>query len=189
MIHYTKAITDADLNGILQLQKENLPNALTEEEIRSQGFVTVVHEFETLKNLNETEAHVIAKDGDAIVAYLLCMTGKAKDNVPVLKPMFELFGEIPFADKRIADFHYLVVGQVCVAKAYRGKGLLDSCYEYYKNNFKAKYDFAITEIDANNTRSLKAHNRIGFDKIHRFKEKDGVDWIVVLWDWNHLSNR
>lgn len=187
MIHFTKATTDADLNGILQLQKENLQAALTEEEIKSQGFVTVVHSFETLKSLNDTEPHLIAKDGHTVIAYLLCMTEKAKDDVPVLKPMFETFGSVSFAGKRIADFNYLVVGQVCVAKAYRGTGVLDACYEYYKNSFKTKYDFAITEIDAANLRSLNAHKRIGFHIAHRFKGADGVDWVVVLWDWNHLS--
>jgi hypothetical protein len=31
-----------------------------------------------------------------------------------------------------------VVGQVCIAAGYRGKGILDDCYSAYNNHFKKK---------------------------------------------------
>jgi hypothetical protein len=49
MIKYTTSATTNDLQGILNLQKTNLPAALTIEEIKSQGFVTVVHSYDDPK--------------------------------------------------------------------------------------------------------------------------------------------
>ena len=188
MIHYTRATTDSELNGILALQRKNLPSQLSKEEIESQGFVTVVHSFDDLKKLNDIESHVIAKDDERIVAYLLAMTRQSQFDIPVLKPMFQIFAQVGFAGKYVSDFHYIVVGQVCVDKEYRSKGILDDCYNYYKNTFKSSYDFAITEIDATNQRSLNAHKRIGFKEIHHFTGPEGKNWVIVLWDWNNLAD-
>jgi RimJ/RimL family protein N-acetyltransferase len=79
----------------------------------------------------------------------------------------------------------MVVGQVCIDKEYRGKGLLDNCYTAYKEHFIHQYDFAVTEIASNNLRSLAAHTRIGFKEIHRYISPDQTEWCIVLWDWNN----
>ena len=115
-----------------------MPQSLSQEQMDSQGFVTVVHSFETLKKMNDTEASIIAKDGDKVIGYLLAMTNASRDDIPILIPMFEAFDQVIFHDKKIASFNYLVVGQVCVAEGYRGKGILDDCYEAYKEHFKSK---------------------------------------------------
>ena len=183
MITYTTSKSTQDLEGVLHLQKANLPINLTEEEMAAQGFVTVVHSLADLQKLNEIEQHIIAKDGDKVIAYLLAMTAKSKDAIPVLKPMFALFDSIQFRARPVAAFNYIVVGQVCVDKAYRGQGILDNCYAAYKEAFSHKYDFAITEIAAKNVRSSGGHKRIGFEIIHPYTAPDGVLWCIVLWEW------
>jgi predicted GNAT superfamily acetyltransferase len=183
MIVYTTSKTEKDLLQILKLQKNNLQAGLTNEEITTQGFVTVSHSFEDLQKMNNIEESIIAKDNDQVIAYLLAMTEKSKLDIPVLIPMFELFDNLTFHDKKIADYQYMVVGQVCVAAGYRGKGILDNCYAAYKKHFEKKYDFAITEISSRNLRSLNAHQRIGFDTIYEYQAPDGETWCIVLWDW------
>ena len=183
MITYTTAETDNDLNGILSLQKANLASNLTSKELPSQGFVTVVHSFEDLKNMNEIEPHIIAKSDDKVIAYLLAMTSASKDNIPVLKPMFAIFDNIYFNNKPVSAYNYIVVGQVCVDKAFRGQGVLDNCYEAYERTFNDKYDFAITEIAVRNNRSINAHKRIGFSQLHSYTAPDGEKWSIVIWKW------
>jgi len=175
--------SEKDLHGIIELQKNNLPVNLTSEEISSQGFVTVIHSLPQLEKMNTIEQHVICKDGNKVIAYLLAMTDKSKDDLPVLIPMFKMFNNIRYRGKMISDYHYIVVGQVCVDKSYRGQGILDRCYGEYKNIFSKKYDFAITEIVTTNLRSLNAHRRIGFKEIQRFKGPDNIEWSIVIWDW------
>ncbi|SFD10049.1 hypothetical protein SAMN05518672_101473 [Chitinophaga sp. CF118] len=183
MIVYTTSKTDKDLLQILELQKKNLPASLTSEQISTQGFVTVSHSFDDLQKMNNIEESIIAKDDDHVIAYLLAMTAKSKLDIPVLVPMFEVFDNITFQNKKISDYQYIVVGQVCVAAGYRGIGILDSCYSEYKRHFENKYDFAITEISSRNLRSLNAHKRIGFDTIYEYAAPDGETWSIVLWNW------
>ena len=183
MITYTTSKTDKELSEILDLQKDNLPQSLTESEIKTQGFVTVYHTLKDLKNLNEYEQHLIIKDGDKIVGYLLAMTKNSKHDISILIPMFEIFDKIHYKKKLISQYNYMVVGQVCIDKDYRGQGLLDNSYAAYKNYFKEKYDFAITEIATTNTRSINAHKRIGFFEIHRYTDTKNIEWSIVIWDW------
>jgi predicted GNAT superfamily acetyltransferase len=129
----------------------------------------------------------VAKEGDRIVAYLLAMTQRSKSAIPVLIPMFEMFDELFYNGKRIADQEYIVVGQVCIDKSYRGKGILDRCYASYKDHYSKKYSFAITEIATDNTRSLAAHKRVGFEKVQTYAAPDGVAWEIVVWNWRSTS--
>jgi predicted GNAT superfamily acetyltransferase len=183
MITYTTSGTDNDLEQILDLQKRNLAINLTGEQIDSQGFVTVSHSFADLKKLNDIEQHVIAKDNENVIAYLLAMTARSKEDIPVLVPMFNVFEQIEFHNKKISAYNYIVVGQVCVAEGYRGKGVFDTCYATYRDYFKGKYDFAITEIATRNQRSLKAHKRVGFETIYEYTIPNGDEWSIVLWNW------
>jgi len=118
-----------------------------------------------------------------VIAYLLAMTVYSKADIPALIPMFELFDQTPFREKPISGYTYLVVGQVCVDKNYRGQGVLDQCYEAYKKQFQSKYDFAITEIAIKNQRSINAHKRIGFSEIHCYEAPNGEEWSIVVWEW------
>jgi L-amino acid N-acyltransferase YncA len=183
MITYSTSKTHRDLEQILALQKQNLAAGLTAEQIASQGFVTVSHSFADLQKMNAIEEHVIAKDNDRVIAYILAMTARSRYDIPVLLPMFEMFEQIAWHNKKIAEYRYIVVGQVCVAEGYRGKGVFDACYAAYKDHFKNKYDFAITEIATRNQRSLNAHRRVGFETIHEYQAPDGEDWSIVLWKW------
>lgn len=181
---FTTSQTDQDLSQILELQKKNLAQFLSQEEINRDGFVTVHHGFEDLKKMNSHEQSVIAKENDTVVAYLLAMTQQSKHDIPTLVPMFEIFNQIAFRGKKISEYNYLVVGQVCVAKEFRGKGVLADCYDEYKKRFEKKYDLAITEIAQSNPRSMKAHERIGFKTIYQYREANGTDWNIVVWDWS-----
>ena len=185
MITYTIASSDEDLNGIIGLQQSNLPANLTREEMAGQGFVTVVHSLADLKKMNGIEPHIIAKDGDRVIAYLLAMTSASEKDIPVLFPMFEMFRNISFAGRPVADHRYIVVGQVCVGKEYRGQGVLDRCYAEYARRLSSRYDFAITEISTRNTRSIQAHKRIGFIPLHEYEAPDGELWSIVVWEWRY----
>jgi len=183
LIEYSRAANEADLRGIIALQRENLPVSLSEEAFRSEGFVTVVHDLETLEMLNAIEPHIIAKLNGTVIAYFLCMTSLSRDTVPVLIPMFDEFEKTVFDDRLIADSRYVVVGQVCVHKDYRRQGVFDAGYDFYKKQLKERYQFAVTEIDLLNERSIKAHKRIGFREIKTYQSESGTNWSIVVWPW------
>lgn len=179
-IHFQIAQSESDLLGILKLQKENHIHSLNS---LNQGFLYVLHSFEDLKKMNGFAPHVIGTDEDAVAAYVLAMTVDCKKDVPILIPMFELFEKIEFKGKKISEYQYLVVGQVCVGENYRGMGVFDKAYQHYRVTFKQDYDFAITEVSTRNFRSLKAHQRVGFVEIHRYTDPLSEEWSIVIWDW------
>lgn len=184
MIYYTTSKDEADLRGILDLQQRNLPKNLSREEITSQGFVTVSHSLVDLQKMNAIEQHVIAKENNSVIAYLLAMTERSKFDIPILIPMFEAFEHIHYKNTLLSKYNYIVVGQVCVDKNYRGQGILDKCYTLYIDSFKKKYDFAVTEIATSNQRSMNAHKRIGFEIIYEYVAPDNVAWSIVVLDWS-----
>ncbi|MFC3560869.1 GNAT family N-acetyltransferase [Pedobacter jamesrossensis] len=183
MISITTSSSEQDLEGILKLHKENLSSNLSIEEKQNQGFVTVAHSMIDLKKMQQYEPNIIAKDGEKVIAYVLGMTAKSKDDIPILVPMFNGFNYIEYKGKPISEYAYIVVGQVCVDKNYRGQGLFDKSYQAYREYFQTLYDFAVTEVATTNLRSINAHKRLGFEEIYRAKDENGLEWSVVIWDW------
>jgi L-amino acid N-acyltransferase YncA len=102
--------------------------------------------------------------------------------------MFDVFDQISYNNKRISEYNYIIVGQVCIDKNYRGAGVFDNCYTAYKEFYKHGYELAITEIAATNLRSLKAHKRIGFEEIHSYTASNKTEWIIVVWDWKNIMS-
>ena len=175
--------TTKDLKGIIALQKLNLRADLSTTEIKEQGFVTVSHSLSDLEMMHQHEPNIIAKNEDKVIAYVLGMTEQSKSDIPRLVEMYESFDHIQYKGKSVAEYKYIVVGQVCVDKRYRGQGLFDRIYQVYKNYFQDKYTFAITEIASINLRSMKAHERLGFETIYTYTDGSDTEWNVVVWDW------
>ncbi|WP_057939746.1 GNAT family N-acetyltransferase [Algoriphagus resistens] len=182
MITLSQSKSTDDLQGIIDLQKANISTGISIHEKESQGFVYVQHSLEDLNKLNDIESHVIALDGSYVAAYILAMTKASRADIQQLVPMFRQFDQIHYEGKKVSDYNYIAVGQVCIGKTYRGEGLFDRCYAKYKQTFEDRYDLAITEISTSNHRSMRAHQRIGFEVIDTFH--DGVEqWNIVIWDW------
>lgn len=182
-ITYTATSNKADLAGVLALQTANLKKNLSREEIEANGFVTVEHHWKTLASMAEIEPQIVAKHNEKVVGYVLAMTKASRFDIPVILPMFAEFEKITYRDRIVAGYDYMVVGQACVHKDYRGTGIIEGCYRRYRETFAERYDFAITEIAASNLRSVKAHKKVGFEEIHVYKDADYNEWVVVVWDW------
>jgi hypothetical protein len=144
--------------------------------------VTVCHSWEEINLLHGTTPQIIAKDGDAVVGYALAMVPSLGEFIADLKPMFELFARIPWGDKALLDSNFYVMGQVCVAESHRGRGIFDGLYQMHREIYSPIFDVLITEISTNNTRSQRAHERVGFRTVHQHKDQLD-DWNVVVWEY------
>lgn len=183
----TTVSSDDDVRGILALQQKNLKKNLTAEQIQSQGFVTVEHEYAVLKAMNDAQPSIIVKDGDTVVAYCLAMLPEFRNGVPELKTLFEAIDEIDYDGQKLKDFNYVVMGQVCVGEGYRSMGFFDGMYQKLREELSTNFEMCVTDISTNNTRSLKAHARVGFTPVKDFHDATlGEVWRVVVWDWRPL---
>ena len=86
-------------------------------------------------------------------------------------------------DRDCHSFKYFVMGQVCIHKNYRGKGIFDGLYRHMRRVMASNFHGVVTSISTRNQRSLRAHARVGFSTIHEYSTGEGDDWKLVLWDW------
>jgi len=177
-IEYTNSKSIADLEAILLLQRENHYSNISKKEAKEQGFVTCIHDAELLSKMNQPFPHIIAKDQNRIVAYALVMTREHSSALPVLQPMFEKINSLDFQGIPLNTSAYVVMGQICVAKEYRGKGIFKELYNTMELQLRDDFDYIITEVDEDNRRSLAAHARCGFTTIAEYNSVK--DWHLVL---------
>ena len=172
-----------ELEQILKLQQENLPANISENEIRTEGFVTLRHDLAILKQMHDLAPSVIIKNDDIVIGYALTMLKECRRLVPDLETMFAQFDEINWKSRALNSYRFYVMGQVCIAKAWRGKELFKQLYLHHKKIYKDQFDLFITEIATRNHRSVRAHEKMGFKTVHTYR--DTLDeWIVMAWDWN-----
>ncbi|GAB2516421.1 GNAT family N-acetyltransferase [Spirosoma aerophilum] len=184
MLAITTVQSAADVQGILDLQQANLRKNVPLDVQLDQGFVTVEHDPAVLTRMNQAAPSIIAKDGDKVVGYALTMLPEFGNDIPELLPLFELINSLIYQGKPLSEYPYYVMGQVCVADGYRGQRVFDRMYQHHRDVYSDRFQLLITDISANNTRSLKAHARVGFERIHDFHDSIiGETWAVVLWNW------
>ena len=76
------------------------------------------------------------------------------------------------------------MGQVCIDKQHRRKGLFKKMYDHFREQLSPHYKYCITEVATSNVRSLQAHEAVGFKNLLSYKADDGKDWELIVWDWS-----
>ena len=183
MLYPTLTSTTEELRQILQLQQQNLLQNIDDTEMRNQGFLTLRHDLETLKQMHDLAPAVIIKDDDEVVAYALTMLKECRQLIPDLEPIFTLLDNLNWKNNPLNSYRFYVMGQVCIAKTYHGQGLFKQLYEHHKNIYQPQFDLFLTEISTRNHRSMRAHEKVGFKTIHVHRDKLD-EWAVTVWDWN-----
>jgi len=179
MISYHRIQNDDELYEILQLQKQNLPLDLTDIEQKKEGFVTIQHTFDILKKMNTVCLHCIAKIDNKVVGYALCMDTYFKDKIDLLKPMFiEIDNAIKNEDAVFTN--YIAMGQICIDKAHRKKGIFRGLYTYMQQELDMNYRCIITGVNSINTRSLNAHKAVGFESLKTYTSGGGIWKLLAL---------
>ena len=174
-ISYKRAIADEELHEILELQRKNISISISEEEKQKEGFVTVQHDFDTLKSMNEVCTHSLAIYNNSVIGYALSMVKAFKDDIAILKPMFKEIENC--VDSNLS---YITMGQICIDKGFRKQGVFRGLYNAMKEHVKQEFDVIITEVDKKNTRSLNAHYAIGFELLKTYKSNN-QEWVLLSW--------
>jgi hypothetical protein len=169
---------EEELKQILDLQGANLPRQLSAEEMAAEGFVTVEHTLDLLKRMHAITPSIIARDGASLAGYALVMPVQCRSFIPILEPMFRRLEPL-----RVFERRFYVMGQICVGKRWRGQGVFDLLYHAHRQHLRARYDCSVTEVATRNKRSMRAHERVGFKEIDRYRDETD-EWAVLRWDWS-----
>lgn len=168
----------AELEQILQLQAVNLREHVPPEQAAREGFLTVAHTLDVLEKMHALAPSVIAKDGGRLAGYALVMPVETRAFVPILDPMFQLLETLSWRGRPLREWGYYVMGQVCVAEEYRGQGVFDALYREHRVSYAARFACTVTEVSTRNTRSLRAHARVGFEVLETYRDATD-EWAVM----------
>jgi len=171
-----------EIEGIKALQEENRITNISKEEREKEGFVTASYSIELLKNMDDFEPSVIACQGNKVVGYAMVTVKELYGEHALLDGLFDAIEKMEYKGKPLGLAKVVLVGQLCIAKPFRGQGLVDKMYQYFKECLVDKYDYCITDISEANARSLRAHEKCGFKIINTLVYEE-VRWHIVLWDW------
>ena len=99
------------------------------------------------------------------------------DKIPVLYELMEQLKIIGGGNP------FLIIGQLCVAREWRGKGVVGAMYDLMRESFTDRYTGIYTEIASDNLRSLRAHEKCGYQVVHTYLNKAGKEWKIVHCNW------
>jgi hypothetical protein len=172
-----------ELKGIKELQQENLRSSIDAAEAEANGFLSAEYSLDFLKRMHEQAPSIVAKDGETVAGYALVTLRSIAEDHPLLHDLVNTIDRTTYNGRLLSNSSYVVVGQLCVAKKYRGLGLVSGMYNIFKEQMHDRFEYCITDVAEANSRSLKAHLNAGFVVIDKLSY-GGIGWNIVLWDWN-----
>ncbi len=174
----------SELEQIKTLQSANLKSLLEPEEQDREGFVTAVYSMDLLKKMNDHHRAILAKVGDRVVGYSLVVSPAFTGHHPLLDDLIYNCNLLSFKGRKLESCSYIVVGQLCVDKAFRKRGVAQGLYGHFQKAYAQTFEYCVTDVDRKNTRSLKTHRSKGFTVIGTLTY-GGAFWDVVLWEWRN----
>jgi RimJ/RimL family protein N-acetyltransferase len=73
------------------------------------------------------------------------------------------------------------MGQICIDADYRGQGVFDALYRKHKEIHRHAYELCVTSVSTRNGRSMRAHERVGFEVVHTFRDQTD-EWKILAWN-------
>lgn len=174
------ASSTAHFEQILDLQRRYHVSALPPDAQDREGFVFARHSLPLLRRMAAELPQAIAVADGVVVGYCLALSLGLRGELPSLAPMFEQFDRCAWQGRPLSGIRFFVGGQVCVDRAFRGRGLLARLYEQVRIAAPGAYELCVTEIATRNQVSIRAHQRIGFETIAEYSD-GSEDWEIVAW--------
>ena len=169
----------SDFPLIVELQKRNLFQNVSETQKESGGFVSVETSSALLAEISEKLGITVAEDGLRVVGYEFPLTAEMARRIPVLVPLVDRLSKLSYGGKRLFDYKLILEGQICLADEHKGSGLAEKMHSEFVKMLSAKFDLVATEVSSKNPRSLEFHvKKLGFDVVEEY-EAEGRRWFVL----------
>lgn len=180
--------TTQQIGQIAELSSINLRSVVDDDTKNVQGFLTWEYTVDLLAAMHTFSPSIIATCNGQVVGYALVATHAMSGVHAEMKLMLNNLATLTYLDRPMNDYRYYMMGQICIAKDHRGKGLFEKLYEYHRTVHHKQYEMLLTEVSTSNHRSMRAHEKVGFKTIHTYH--DHIDeWNVVVWDWREEEER
>jgi len=104
--------------------------------------------------------------------YALVMPVECRSFIPILEPMFERLARWDCSSSVSTSWADLR------GKAVAGKGVFDLLYRAHRDHLRETWDACVTEV-ATATPSMRAHERVGFQVIDRYRDATD-EWLCCV---------
>ncbi len=169
----TRIATESDIDGILQLQSQNLYANLSGDEL-ADGFVTTPFTPELIRALLAQDGAFVAESEAGIVGYILAGGWDFYAQWEIFRLMVARLPELRFQGEKIMVDRSFQYGPVCIDRAVRGSGILPQLFATMQSSFTPRLPIGVTFINQLNHRSLAAHHRkLNFEIIDEFEFNSG----------------
>lgn len=158
-----------DIPAILDLHSRYHLSSIAPEDI-AHGFVTTSFTQAQIKNLIEQEQGiVVAYERGQIAGYIMAASWEFWSQWPMFVYMIENLHKLTFDNQPLTTENSYQYGPVCIAREFRGQGLLERMFEYSRQHMVRRYPYLVTFINKRNPRSFIAHTqKIGLQVIAEF---------------------
>ncbi len=176
-MHYQQA-GEADYQGILDLQKRNFVDNLSELEKQS-GFLSVAFTREQFAIMNQQTGIIVCKDSDNVCGYLCTSLPEFNKSFALTAAMLDLYSKLSFKNQLLASYPSVIVGPWCIAQDHRGLGIFEKMWSCMNNILPKNIDLMTTCISTKNPASFYAAQKVGMKAISTFEFNQKEFYILV----------
>ncbi len=160
----------SEIDGILELHYRYQVDSIAEED-KEDGFVTTPFTKEQLTDLiNKEKGLFIAKNDDAVVAYVMAASWDFWSVWPMFAFMIKELPNLKYNGQALSVENSYQYGPICIDKSVRGTGVLESIFDFAKMEMSKRFPILVTFVNKTNCRSYEAHKRkLSLDVIQEFE--------------------
>ena len=173
-----KAVLE-DYQKIIFLQKDSYYNALTEEQKKKEGFVSIIMNQKLLEEANKESGVIVAIKNNDLIGHEISLSTKKAETISLLKPFIKRLEKVNYKNKPVMSYKTVIGGQICVKKEFKGQGIVEEMHKEFIKMLRENYDLIVTEVSNHNPRSLHVcTKKLGFKIIDQYSA-EGKDWFIL----------
>jgi predicted GNAT superfamily acetyltransferase len=170
---YRRALP-GDYAAILDLQSANYIANLSAHE-REQGFLSVQFTLEQAAQIAEDLGTIVAVIDDQIVGFVCASANESETGSPVVAKMLESYDRMIFEGCPLKSFRSYIYGPVCLARDFRGRGLLRGLYQAQKKDLAGQFEIGVAFVSRSNPHSLETHVKgLGMTEVGDFECRGNI---------------
>jgi hypothetical protein len=177
----TRVASEVDINGILELQSQNLYTNLSASEC-TEGFVTTPFTVEQIKVLLSQTGVFVAEKQGMVVGYAFAGDWDFFSQWAIFPHMISRFPQLKFQETLITTKNTFQYGPVCIDRTLRGSGVFPKLFEMMRSSFSIRFPIGVTFINKANPRSLVAHTqKLNLEVIDEFEFNGNAYYSLGFW--------
>lgn len=173
-----RRIQEGDFEKVAALQDQNLFSVLSASE-RENGFLSTAFTPQKFREMNDSIGIAVAEINDEICGYLCCSTIDYNLQFPFPAAAISHARDVLFKGKKLKDYNCFMANPLCIAKDFRGSGLINQLCDEVLKFIPKNYELALSFIADANQRSLAASKKVGMQALSKFVVNGHEFWIVV----------